>query len=218
MKKQLIVIFILLLSGNIFSQYVLNNTIPFTSDGITLLNPSCGGFNAPQFSYIDINLDGKQDIFVFDRAGNKFSVFINETTGTEPKFVFTNIYDPIFPTLKDWAMMRDYNCDGLQDIFTYYSGSTAVYKAINDGGVLSFELEKEQISYVNDFEIPIYTSRSDIPDFTDVNNDGDIDVLSFGVTGTTMRYFENTSIESFWECDSLQFDLIDYCWGEINEG
>ncbi|MBC8047895.1 MAG: T9SS type A sorting domain-containing protein, partial [Fimbriimonadaceae bacterium] len=24
--------------------------------------------------------------------------------------------------------------------------------------------------------------------------------------------------ESFWECDSLQFDLIDYCWGEINEG
>lgn len=210
--------FLLSISISGFSQYIPDNSITFSVDGKTLLNPFTGGFNSPQFSGFDINDDGKQDLFVFERTAYKILVFLNISTGTETKFRYAPEYEKVFPVLTDWAILRDYNCDGLPDIFTYNSGSTAVYRAEKTGGELSYVLAEDKLSYVDDIHIPIYTSRSDLPEFTDVNGDGDIDVLTFGVTGVTIRYFENTSQESFWGCDSLQYALSEYCWGGISEG
>ncbi|MFN0276800.1 MAG: T9SS type A sorting domain-containing protein [Chitinophagales bacterium] len=200
------------------AQYAIIEDIIVVIDGDTLLNPSMGGLHTPQFSNLDVDFDGDEDVFVFDRSCFKVMVFENILIDGERKFRYAQEYESQFPFLTDWALLKDYNCDGLKDIFTYYSGSTAVYKAVNTGGVLSFELAVEKIVYIDAFPISIYTSRSDIPDFADVNNDGDIDVVAFGVSGTTLRYFENTSQENFWGCDSLQFELIEYCWGDINEG
>lgn len=203
---------------SVFAQYRLDNSIVVMQDERVLLNPSTGGFNAPQFSSIDVDLDGKKDLFVFDRAGNKISIFLNTSTDEEIEFSYAPEYENKFPPVKDWALLRDYNCDGREDIFTYYSGTTSVYKAIFTDSVLSFELAEDKLTYEDDFIIPVYTSRSDLPEFRDINNDGDIDVLSFGTTGTTIRYFENNSQENGWACDSLKYELTDYCWGMLNEG
>ena len=40
------------------------------TSGIAYKMPLAGGLNCPQFSSVDMNNDGKQDIFVFDRIGN----------------------------------------------------------------------------------------------------------------------------------------------------
>lgn len=218
MKAKLILCTFVFLQIHLHAQYVLDNDVKIILEVDTLFNPSLGGLHTPQFSGFDADFDGDEDIFVFDRIINKVFVFENVIVGGERKFLYAPQYETMFPFLSDWALMRDYNCDGLKDIFTYYSGSTAVYKAVNTGGSLSYELASNALVYIDAFPVSIYTSRSDIPDFADVNNDGDLDVIAFGVSGTTLRYFENTSQENFWECDSLQFELKEYCWGEINEG
>lgn len=218
MKTKLILCAFVFLQMQLHAQYVLDNEVKIILEDDTLLNPSLGGLHTPQFSGFDADFDGDEDIFVFDRIVNKVFVFENVAMGAERKFLYAPQYETMFPFLSDWALLRDYNCDGLTDIFTYYSGSTAVYKAVNTSGSLSYELASNALVYIDAFPISIYTSRSDIPDFADVNNDGDLDVIAFGVSGTTLRYFENTSQENFWGCDSLQFELREYCWGEINEG
>jgi hypothetical protein len=69
MRKLLLLIIVL---GGILSkvhaQYIPNNTITATQYGNTLELAFCGGMSAPQFSEGDFNLDGINDIFIFDRG------------------------------------------------------------------------------------------------------------------------------------------------------
>ncbi|MBI2279270.1 MAG: VCBS repeat-containing protein [Bacteroidetes bacterium] len=101
--------------------------------------PWIGGFNHIQVSEIDLNLDGINDLFTFDRAGNKISTFINQGIPSTIAYTFAPQYKDSFPELHDWVLLRDFNCDGKIDIFTYSSGGAAVYKNSSQTQ-LSFEL------------------------------------------------------------------------------
>ncbi len=59
---------------------ISNDPIFRNSQGDVYANALAGGLNQPQFSNFDFNGDGKLDLFVFDRTGNKVLVFISETT------------------------------------------------------------------------------------------------------------------------------------------
>ena len=208
---------IILITSSIYAQYIPVNNIPFIQWGETIEAPLTGGLTAAQFSEIDLNNDGNQDLFVYDRGGWNYFCLINNGAGS---FTYAPEYNTLFPHMEDWVLLRDYNCDNIPDIFTYYIGSTKVYKGIITAGILSFELEKAPLEYTDDTggKIALYTSRTDIPSIDDIDNDGDMDILSFSVSNTTIRFYKNISAESGYACDSLIYVVDEYCWGEMYEG
>jgi len=205
-----------LITLQVFGQYIPDNTITAKQYGNTLNSPFTGGISAAQFSDIDINNDGINDLFIFDRGGWNAVIMVKDAAGN---FTYAPQYNSIIPPLEDWALVRDYNCDNIPDIFTYYIGSTRVYIGVITDGNLSFELAKNQLVYDDATgTTALYTSRTDIPGIDDIDGDGDLDVLSFSVSNTTIRYYKNISAESGFGCDSLIFDLTEFCWGLIYEG
>lgn len=195
--------------------------IPVTIDGEQIRNPWVGGHNFCQFSNIDLDQDGTQDLFAFDRTGNWVTCYIQEGAIGETDLVHTTEFDSVypFPELHDWVLMVDYNCDGKQDIYTYSVGGIAVYKNTSnlmDG--LQFELV-EDLVYSN--YVPsvanLFITSSDLPAIVDVDNDGDMDVLTFSILGSYVDYHKNMSMENYGTCDSLEYQVHNRCWGYFSE-
>lgn len=178
-----------------------------------------GGLSHVQVSGIDVDLDTKEDLFVFDRVGNRFIVYRN--TGTPNAVSYTHYWDQYnaFPTANDWALLLDYNGDGKNDLFHYYNGGVSVYKNTSVAGALSFTLVKSQIySNYHPNNLVLYISPADIPSITDVDNDGDIDILTYGFSTGCMEWHKNLSQELYGHNDSLVFSLQTDNWGLFTEG
>lgn len=197
------------------AQFVPNTDIPVYQYGQLLDNPMTGGFSAAQFSNIDINNDGLMDVFAFDRGAWTSSVFIRQV---DLSLKYEPAYSALFPNMQYWALLRDYNGDGVQDIFTYSSGSTGVYMGKIIDGSYTFELFKTELIYTDGpATVAVYTSSADIPSIDDIDGDGDLDILSFSVSNATIRFYHNVSLESGFGLDSLNFTLDILCWGELFE-
>jgi len=190
-------------------------------NGDTLANPWAGGFNSVQFSEIDVNNDNIKDLFVFDRTGHRKSVYINKGIPNKSIYTHAPFYNQFFPDLHDWVLLRDYNCDGKMDIFTYSSGGIAIYRNTSTS-FLSFNLETSLL--LSDYNpdgapsfINLYVSSSDIPAIDDIDRDGDLDVLTFSILGSYVEYHKNLSMEKYGTCDSLDFQIRNDCWGFFKE-
>lgn len=197
------------------------DTVQVQVGSTQLKNPWAGGLNFCQLSPIDLNMDGIKDLFVFDRSGNRISTYINNGTPNTVDYVSAPQYVRNFPPLHDWALLADYNCDGKEDIFTYSNvgGGIAVYKNTSTAASgPQFQLVKN-ILYTNyqPTVANLYVSSVDIPAIVDVDNDGDLDVLTFWVLGTYVEYHKNLSMETYGTCDSLNFMLKNQCFGFFSE-
>lgn len=188
-----------------------------------LTNAWAGGLFCPQFSQIDLNEDGKKDLFVFDRSNDKISCFLNEGGTGEINYVYTSKYNSVFPKLSRWALLRDYNGDGLEDIFTCNDtlSGISVYKNTSDNGVISFHLESVSLNALyGSFESGIYMIGSDIPAILDLDGDSDLDILLFETgpfVGDGVYYFKNQSQEKYHHSDSLDYKREKQCWGRFRE-
>ena len=182
---------------------------------IELDNPWNGGINSSQFSEIDLNLDGTKDLIVFDRCGNKLSPYINKNGN----FIFSPQYRSSFPDIKSWILLEDYNGDGKNDIFTYSTAGIAVYKN-NSTTNLSFVIMDSLLTYPTSFPVDpnIYVSPMDIPAISDIDYDGDLDILTFEISGGFVHYFKNMSMENHNNCEYLEYNFADGCWGDFYEG
>ncbi len=206
-----------------FNRY---DSIPVTINNNTLKFPWAGGLNSCQFSTIDLNLDNVEDLFVFDRAGNKVTTFINNGTPGTIDYTLAPEYRPHFVnqhddrgTFHDWILLRDYDLDGKKDIFTYSNGATAVYRnTTSTADSITFELKTSFMkSFYDPNYLALYISPVDMPTFIDVDNDGDLDVLTFHISGLQIEYHSNQSQELYGHSDSLAFVLYDQCWGGFSE-
>ncbi len=198
------------------------DSIPVIISGTYLANPWSGGLNFIQASDIDLDMDGIKDLFLFDRTGNKVRTFINNGTVNLVDYKYAAEFESKFPALHDWALLADYNCDGKEDIFTYSSGGFAVYKNTSDSGnglqfSLVTPLQYSVYNPPNGSLINLYISATDIPAITDIDNDGDLDIVTFAITGTYMEYHQNQSMELYGTCDSLKFQIKNRCWGYAAE-
>ena len=184
-------------------------------------NPWVGGLNACQFGRMDLNHDGQSDLLVFDRHGNRLLCFLNEGGEGEIRFTYTRDYDEAFPRLTDWAIFVDYDGDGLEDIFTYSKGwaGIKVYRNTSTPEGVSFVpvVTPYLTSWQGGGEVNILATDADYPAIVDLDGDGDLDLLTFGVMGVCIEKHLNLSMERYGCRDSLVFERTDLCWGRVAE-
>jgi hypothetical protein len=202
--------------------------IPVTQYGNTLspaANAWTGGFNTPVFSPIDLNGDGIKDLFIFEKEGAsqtyyRYTTYINHGTNNQVDYEYEPQYENCFPKfLHDWVLLVDYDCDGYEDIFTYsFSGGMTVYH--NDFPIVGSLKFHESYTLVNSsyygFTSNLFVSAVNLPALVDVDNDGDLDVLTFSLSsGTTVEFHRNYAMETQGRCDTLIYKMEKSCWGKF---
>lgn len=184
-----------------------------------------GGLNFAQFSEIDLDVDGLKDLVYFDRSGDKLVTLRNTGGAGTGRYELTRAFDAVWPfsQLHDWALFRDYDCDGKEDIFTYSLAGFSVFRNTSTSSELSFEqlVYRAECDYVftdgTSQRSNLYVSSDDLPGLTDVDGDGDLDVLTFSQLGSFVEYYKNLSVETYGTCDSLTFVRRNACWGRFAE-
>lgn len=217
-------------TSNLKLNYGLFDSVPFFHGTRELELSIAGGFNSPQFSQCDLNFDGLQDLVVFERNTQKVKTFINRGKTTGNTYKYAPQYQKFFPQdLQFMCVMRDYNNDGKADIFTIKSPGMAVYKNVSDSTQLKFEIvdyfphsnvgivDYITSDFFGNFTSNIYVLPGDIPAIEDIDGDGDLDILNFGVWGVTTEFHKNLSVELTGGTDTLAFEYVTGCWGEFIE-
>jgi hypothetical protein len=188
----------------------------------TLRNPYTGGINNPMFSNIDLNHDGLQDLFVFDREDNKILPFLAHVKGST-SYIYAPQYEGCFPAGYDYATLVDYNHDGKPDMFTkhypdggFYSNALSLYKNVTQADKNpSFNIVYEGIvakDYTDSESlISVYPNSNAV--FADVNHDGKVDLLTIPDFQTQVRYFKNVSKDP----EKLDLYYWDECWMKFQE-
>ena len=198
-------------------------------DGRTLENPFTGGYTSAQLNEIDFNMDGVMDLLVFDRRGDIAIPFTHDGVVGSTNYTHAPKYLLGLPPMNDFVRVRDYNNDGVPDIFTVLpdatGGQLSVYTGSWDGTRLRFDLYKvgnwpTDILLVTTNGAPtnIYVGPGDVPVIEDIDNDGDIDILSFESAGSFVNYNKNMAIERNLGLDTFDFIQADFCWGKFKEG
>jgi len=205
----------------------------YDKTGKLLPNTNAGGLKSPQFSAIDFNDDGIQDLFVFDRNANKVLPFIKKSEPGSIDYIYAPEYVNDFPKMIQWALVRDYNNDGVPDIFTCFDDFTiagnavAVYKGTRlASGRLSFELinpPNVRFRNVLNYLTPsntynaIFVNTIDMPVIMDLDDDGDLDIISFDSGGQYATFYKNVSLEEGLGIDAFKYVIADPCWGKFQE-
>ena len=195
-------------------------------EGIDLFNAMDGGLNSPQFSQFDIDGDGTKEIILFDKVGDIFNVY--KYNPLKERYEYWIDPPVIFPRINDLALVRDYDGDGIMDLFAIPTDDIigfAVWKGkkVNNTTVLErIQLKKwyfNVLSYPgNNGPLNVYITVTDIPDIQDIDGDGDLDIFSFNEQGSHMVLYKNNSVELGYGRDSLLYTLEDMCYGKFIEG
>ncbi|PKR80984.1 hypothetical protein CW751_07405 [Brumimicrobium salinarum] len=201
--------------------FEFSDSIPVEIGNDQLKFPWSGGINHAQFSTIDYDFDGLNDLFIFDRSGNQIMLFKTIEENGDYTYKYIHNAASLFPEdLRYRVQLIDYNGDDKVDLFTYGIGGIKVYK--NTGNLID-GLQWEVVKEVLKSEMPngsfsnLFVSSVDIPALYDVDGDGDLDILTFNIGGQRIEYHKNTSVENYASTDSLIFKLENECWGKFIE-
>jgi len=168
-----------------------------------LANPFSGSYNSGQFWPCDLDNDGTDDLLVYDKSGRKVLTFMSKMVGGNPSWVYNPDYEDMVPPIESWLSTADFNCDGKQDIFTQTSAGIKVYRNASSGiGQAAFVLEVDGLmSQGFNGPINIQVNPYGAPAFSDVDSDGDLDILCFDFSGNTVEYHKNLATV----CGDFQF-------------
>ena len=207
--------------------YTLDQSVPVQDlQGDNLSFPWAGGLNAAQFNTMDLNGDGADDLVLFDRMANKVITFLN----SDNRYVPAPEFEFLFPEgITNWLLLRDYNCDGKKDIFTGDVLGIKVFKNITTPGEhLAWEQHLFSTGYPgpkssvlltlgNNDKVNLQLQYDDLPSISDVDGDGDLDILNIQYAGHTVEFHQNLSVENNLPCDSLEFKRVTRTWGNFRE-
>lgn len=190
-------------------------------EGRALLNPWAGGLNTAQYSTMRLNDDARDDLVVFDRTSDKISTFvaIDNPSGTGIAWQYAPEYEAVFPMVRSWMLLVDYDNDGRKDLFTNGSSGIRLLRNESANGRPVFRLITDAIMTEGySGRQPLYVSGVDTPAILDYDDDGDIDVLTFDPTGDQIAYQQNLSVERTGRKDGLDFKRTSgVCWGHFKK-
>ncbi|HLO71389.1 MAG TPA: T9SS type A sorting domain-containing protein [Flavipsychrobacter sp.] len=181
-----------------------------------------GGFNNPQLCMADLNGDGIKDLAIYDKIGRYGSVktFLNESSiPGNPKYVYRPEYQTNFPDMFDYLKLEDFNRDGIADLFHKGMGGVSVYKGYYKGSgankALAFTFFKELRYFMKGSGmVNCYVAPIDIPAIVDVDNDQDLDIVTYDINGTRLSFYRNCEKEDGLPSDSMRMCYMDECWGK----
>lgn len=227
---KILTVFALLLPCFLQAQFYEDLPVSVTIDGELKINGFAGGHNIPQFSEADFNNDGLMDLYVFDKEGGVSMTYLQVIENGSPRFEYAPLYRRNFPQLSNWVLVRDYNGDGAHDIFASAADEGVAGIKVFRGFYEDNRLNFERVDFYEDFTFNILTfplanglatnvlvSNIDYPVVDDIDNDSDLDVLSFDSGGSHVVWYRNMSVENGFGVDSLIFRLEDDCWGSFKE-
>ncbi len=193
--------------------------LPVTQNNAILPDAFAGGLNAATVNTIRLNDDAMEDLVIYDRATNKTSTFLAANENGSIKYHWAPEYENFFPAFYGWVRFRDYDCDGLKDIYTSSPLGIAVY---HNDAVPPAAPSYTQV--VNVITIPsqsgggrtvnLQINGSDIPEIIDYDGDGDLDILAVFYQGVTMVYYKNVSKERTGRC-GLDYEGNYACFGKF---
>ena len=219
-----------LLNNFLIAQQFHALDIPVFENGKQLANPWVGGMNAPQWSAVDLNHDGRQDLYAFDRRGNVHIGFINlNNEAGKTEYKHARYWLNNFPDGQNYVMMRDYNRDGAADMFvSAFDEGLSGFKVFKGSYNANNQLEFDRIEFPEyTYDIIPYSfegnivgslevyNNPDYPAIDDIDGDGDLDILTMNSGGTKVLYYKNIALESGFNDEVLLYELADDCWGRF---
>lgn len=163
--------------------------------------PFLGGFNAPRPQFVDIDDDGDPDLFVQENTDD-LKYFELQKEGDEfPLTWQTNKFQDL--DIGEWFRFVDMDQDGDYDLLTEQPYSYIRYYR-NEGTSQEpdFKLAADSLRDVNGE--PIFSDRQNIPNVTDIDADGKLDLFIGRLEGTLTRY-ESVGRD---ENEIPQFELV----------
>ena len=193
----------------------VHGTWPVVLDEVALSNPWVGGLTAPQWSAFDADLDGDDDLFAFDRDGSRVLMF-ERIPGEDLTLRWD--WTEGWPDMVDWCLLRDYNCDGKPDIFTSHQNGIRVFtNTTQPGEGPSFDPDPVTLFATFDLigsdpsDLPVICLGMDLPAIMDHDDDGDLDIITFTETASTLYRFEGQT-----PC-GLDLECTNRCYGMLAE-
>lgn len=216
MTRKLILFFLCIMLGKVVTGQVVlsrDTTVKIrTSSGAILKNGWACGFNNPVFAEIDLDNDGVQDLIVFDGQAARLNCFLYTSNG----YVYAPEYNALFPqNLEGWVRTYDYDNDGDKDLFSYFAGGIRVDRneTTITTGLSFFNVTMQLTCNYAGTNPNLFVTRVDIPAFTDIDNDGDMDILAFSINGSWIDLDKNLSMDSLGNSNQFLFYNVPGCWG-----
>lgn len=155
-------------------------------DGRHILQPFLGGFNIPRPQLIDIDADGDQDLFLQESSGSV--MFFEHVPGAEIPFQWrTDRYQDL--EIGEWYRFVDLDRDGDHDLLAERPFSYVRYYR-NDGTRQAARFVEASDTIRDTENRAIFSDRQNIPNATDIDGDGRMDLLIGRLEGTVTRYEE----------------------------
>ena len=183
-----------------------------------------GGLNTPQTQAADLDGDGNDDLYFFDKTG---AVNLALRGGGNGNYAVAPDLVSHFPDdTQGWTMLRDFDQNGVPDMFRYsrdIDGIEVLRGSRRADGLLEFALidfgDALPLLFFpfNGTRAPIFVSGIDYPGIEDMDFDGDLDIVTFAVNGGYVEYYKNQSVERGFGTDTLIYTLESRCWGGFFE-
>lgn len=155
------------------------------AEGTVLSNPFFGGFNTPRPQFVDIDGDGDEDLFVQEKS-DQIVFFEHVTKGGTSRLVWrTDDYQDL--DVGEWFRFADLDQDGVPDLLAEETYShLRAYRNTGTATDPSFELFVDTMR--TPAGEPIFSDRQNIPNVTDIDCDGQLDLFLGRLDGTITRY------------------------------
>lgn len=198
----------------------------FFENGNKLELATAGGLRNAKFSNFDFNGDGIKDIYAFDRTSGRSLCFVNLNDAEAIRYRYAPEYEVVFPKISNWALLYDFNKDGIEDLFclptTPGIPGVEVWRGSKVNNMPVFT--KMKTPFYDVVMLPagngftnLYNALTDIPAILDVDGDGDTDILTFEIDGSYLNYHQNQAVEKGFGIDTFVMLTKDICFGKFYE-